>query len=68
MYVQGPELVAVDAQIAHATRKEQRAETIRQQVRVDEAKQTEKLRGIRRDLDTVQRAADAAQGTMISLY
>jgi len=66
VFVQRPELVAVDAQIAHATRKKQRADTIQEQVRADEAKQTEKLRGIRRDLDAVQRAADAAQGTMIS--
>ncbi|KAI0041884.1 cohesin complex subunit psm1 [Auriscalpium vulgare] len=55
-----PDLVAVEAQIAHSTRKSENARNIKAQVLKDEAKQVKKLEGYRNELGQVQKAADAA--------
>ncbi|GJE85341.1 chromosome segregation protein SMC [Phanerochaete sordida] len=56
-----PELVQIEAQIAHSRRKRDNASKISEQVRKDADKQRAKLQQLRRDLQVVQTAADAAQ-------
>ncbi|EKM57692.1 uncharacterized protein PHACADRAFT_206572 [Phanerochaete carnosa HHB-10118-sp] len=56
-----PELVQVEAQIAHSRRKRDNAHKITEQVRKDAGRQRGKLEQLRRDLQVVQGAADAAQ-------
>ncbi|KAI0297775.1 cohesin complex subunit psm1 [Multifurca ochricompacta] len=56
-----PELVAVEASIAHSTRKLNNAQKLREQVSKEVERQAAKLRGYQGDLETVQRAADEAQ-------
>lgn len=56
-----PELIAVEAQLAHSTKKIKNAQNVREQVTQDEAKQKDKVRKLQGDLESVQRAADAAQ-------
>ncbi|KAH9976926.1 cohesin complex subunit psm1, partial [Russula compacta] len=56
-----PELVAVEASIAHSTRKLNNAQKLQDQVSKEVEKQATKLRGYQVDLETVQRAADEAQ-------
>ncbi|KAH9959956.1 cohesin complex subunit psm1 [Russula dissimulans] len=53
-----PELMAVEASIAHSTRKLNNAQKIQEQVTKEVEKQATKLRGYQSDLETVQRAAD----------
>lgn len=65
---QRPELVQVEAQIAHSTRKRDNASKIAEQVRKDADRQRAKLDSLRRDLQVVQTAADAAQGAYMRLY
>jgi structural maintenance of chromosome 1 len=59
---QKPELVAVEASIAHSTRKLNNAQKLQEQVSKEVEKQATKLRGYLGDLETVQKAADEAQG------
>jgi hypothetical protein len=54
--------VAVEASIAHSTRKLNNAQRLQEQVSKEVEKQTTKLQGYQRDLETVQKAADEAQG------
>jgi structural maintenance of chromosome 1 len=54
--------VAVEASIAHSTRKLNNAQKLQEQVSKEVEKQAAKLQGYQRDLETVQKAADEAQG------
>ncbi|KAN0135870.1 RecF/RecN/SMC [Lactarius tabidus] len=56
-----PELVSIEASIAHSTRKLNNAQKLREQVDKEVDKQTTKVRGYQVDLETVQRAANEAQ-------
>ncbi|KAI0692899.1 cohesin complex subunit psm1 [Cytidiella melzeri] len=56
-----PELVQVEAQIAHSTRKRDSAQKMIEQVTKDADKQRAKLATLQRDLLAVKNAADAAQ-------
>ena len=62
---QKPELIAVEAQLAHSTKKIKNAENVREQVTQDEMKQKDKVRKLQGELESVQRAADAAQGLFL---
>ncbi|KAH9970194.1 P-loop containing nucleoside triphosphate hydrolase protein [Lactifluus volemus] len=57
-----PELMTIEASIAHSTRKMNNAQQLREQVSKEVEKQATKLRGYQTDLQTVQKAADEAQG------
>jgi structural maintenance of chromosome 1 len=59
---QKPELVTVEASIAHSTRKLNNAQKLQEQVSKEVEKQTTKVQGYQRDLETVQKAAEEAQG------
>lgn len=48
--------------MAHAARKRDNAQKIKDQVQKDAEKQQTKLDGFKRDLETVRNAANAAQG------
>jgi structural maintenance of chromosome 1 len=61
-FLQRPELMAIEASIAHSTRKMNNARQLREQVSKEVEKQATKLRGYQTDLQTVQKAADEAQG------
>ncbi|KAI0266211.1 cohesin complex subunit psm1 [Gloeopeniophorella convolvens] len=56
-----PDLVQIEAAIAHSSRKLANAQKLREQVLKDEEKQIGKLQGFQKDLETVQRAANEAQ-------
>ncbi|KAI9511038.1 RecF/RecN/SMC [Russula earlei] len=56
-----PDLVAVEASIAHSSRKLNNAQKLQEQVSKEVEKQATKLRGYQGDLETVQRAADEAR-------
>jgi hypothetical protein len=60
--IQKPELVAIEASIAHSTRKLNNAQKLREQVDKEVDKQATKVRSYQVDLETVQRAANEAQG------
>jgi structural maintenance of chromosome 1 len=60
--MQKPELLAVEASVAHSSRKLNNAQKLQEQVSKDVDRQATKLRGYRGDLETVQRAANEAQG------
>ena len=60
--LQRPELVQIEAQIAHSRRKKDNAQKIIDQVQKEADKQRSKLDSLQRDLQVVQNAADAAQG------
>jgi structural maintenance of chromosome 1 len=60
--MQKPELLAVEASVAHSSRKLNNAQKLQEQVSKDVERQATKLRGYRGDLETVQRAANEAQG------
>jgi structural maintenance of chromosome 1 len=66
--MQKPDLVATDAQLKHASRKLQNAQNMGEQVTKDYQRQKEKLDGLRKDLTSVQKDANAAQGTTISFH
>jgi structural maintenance of chromosome 1 len=53
--------VQIEAQIAHSTRKRDNAQKLIAQVMKDADKQRSKLASLQRDLETVTKAADAAQ-------
>ncbi|KAJ8594932.1 RecF/RecN/SMC protein [Rhizopogon salebrosus TDB-379] len=57
---QEPELVEVDAQIKHSTRKLQNAKKMQEQVGNDAERQQAKLQGLMRDLANAKQAADEA--------
>ena len=59
--LQRPELVQVEAQIAHSTRKRDNAQKMLEQVTKDADKQRAKLASLQRDLEVVKQAADEAQ-------
>ena len=61
-----PELVEVEAQIAHATRKRDNAEKIAEQVTKDADRQRARLEKLERDLDAVRRAANEATGVCLA--
>ncbi|THH32095.1 hypothetical protein EUX98_g2090 [Antrodiella citrinella] len=56
-----PDLVQLEAQMAHAARKRDNAQKIRDQVQKDAEKQQNQLDTHKQDLESVQRAANAAQ-------
>jgi hypothetical protein len=56
--------MAIEASIAHSTRKLNNAQKLREQVHKDVDKQATKVRSYQVDLETVQRAANEAQGEM----
>ena len=60
--LQKPELVQVEAQIAHSSRKRDNARKIADQVVKDAERQRARLDKLARDLEVVRRAADDAQG------
>lgn len=64
---QRPELVQLEAQIAHSSRKRDNAKKIAEQVEQDAEKQRDKLNSLRRDLDDVTKAANTAQGGLSTL-
>jgi len=59
---QKPELLTVEASVAHSTRKLNNAQKLQEQVSKEVEKQTTKVLGYQRDLETVQKAAEEAQG------
>jgi structural maintenance of chromosome 1 len=62
-HTQKPDLVAIDAQIQHSTRKLNNAQKMGEQVRKDITRQQEKVDSLRNELARTKQAADAAQGT-----
>ena len=60
---QRPDLVRIEAQIKHAERKREKAQQELEKLQQTEAEQRRKLQALEADLQTVQRAANAAQGT-----
>lgn len=62
--MQKPDLVSVEAQIAHANRKVTNARKIAEQVQKDCDKKTAQLASLNKDLAAVKKAADAAQGML----
>ena len=56
--------MAIEASIAHSTRKLNNAQKLREQVSKDVEKQASKVRSYQVDLETVQRAANEAQGEL----
>ena len=54
--------MAVEASIAHSTRKLNNAQKLQEQVSKEVEKQAAKVQGYQSDLETVQKAADEAQG------
>lgn len=59
---QKPELVAFEASIAHSSRKLNNAQKLHEQVSKEVERQATKVGGYRGDLQSVQKAADEAQG------
>jgi structural maintenance of chromosome 1 len=59
---QKPEFVTVEASIAHSTRRLDNAQKLHEQVSKEVEKQTTKVQSYQRDLETVQKAAEEAQG------
>lgn len=59
---QRPELVQIEAQIAHSTRKRDNSSKVAEQVQKDMEKQRTRLERLQRDLEMVRAAADEAQG------
>ena len=57
----------IEAQIKHAERKKEKAEQELEKLRQTEDDQKKKLRSLQTDLETVKRAANAAQGSDLSL-
>ena len=55
----------IEAQIKHAERKREKAEQELERLRATESDQKRKLQSLQADLDTVKKAANAAQGTLI---
>ena len=53
----------IEAQIKHAERKREKAEQELEKLRQTESEQKRKLQSLQADLDTVKKAANAAQGT-----
>jgi structural maintenance of chromosome 1 len=60
--LQQPGMVQLEAQIAHSQRKLKVANDLAETVKKDEEKQEEKLSRLRKELESVQKAANAAQG------
>jgi structural maintenance of chromosome 1 len=58
--------VSIEASIAHSTRKLNNAQKLQEQVSKDVEKQATKVRSYQVDLETVQRAANEAQGELRS--
>lgn len=54
--------MAIEASIAHSSRKLNNAHQLQEQVSKEVEKQTTKVRGYQGDLQTVQKAANEAQG------
>ena len=52
----------IEAQIKHAERKREKAEHELEKLKQTEDEQKKKLRALRSDLETVKKAANAAQG------
>ena len=52
----------IEAQIKHAERKREKAEQELEKLRQTESEQKRKLQSLQADLDTVKKAANAAQG------
>jgi structural maintenance of chromosome 1 len=59
---QKPELMAVEASIAHSSRKLNNAQNLREQISKEVEKQATKVGGYQGDLQSVQKAANEAQG------
>jgi structural maintenance of chromosome 1 len=55
-------MVALEAQIAHSERRLKSAKDLAETIRRDEEKQEEKLGRLQKELETVKKAANAAQG------
>ncbi|KAA1474997.1 hypothetical protein DENSPDRAFT_401153 [Dentipellis sp. KUC8613] len=56
-----PDLIAVDTQIVHSRRKHDNSKSQSEQISNEADRQEEKVRGYQRDLESVRRAAEAAQ-------
>ena len=61
---QRPDLVRIEAQIKHAERKREKAEQELEKLRQTESEQKKRLESLQADLETVRRAANAAQGVL----
>ncbi len=59
---QKPELLAVEASIAHSSRKLNNAQKLQEQVSKEVERQATKVRGYQGDLQSVQKAANEALG------
>ena len=59
---QRPDLVRIEAQMKHAQRKREKAEQELEKLTQTESEQKRKLQALEEDLQTVQRAANQAQG------
>lgn len=55
-------MVALEAQMAHSERRLKSAKELAETVRRDEEKQEEKLARLQKELESVRKAANAAQG------
>ena len=60
-------MVRIEAQIKHAERKREKAEQELEKLRQTESEQKRKLQSLQADLDTVRKAANAAQGAWSNL-
>lgn len=60
--MQRPDLVRIEAQIKHSERKREKAQQELDRLRQTEDEQKRQLETLLNDLDTVKKAANAAQG------
>jgi nucleoid-associated protein YejK len=58
-------LTAIEAQIAHAIRKRNNAEKIKETVKKDLKNKEDSIARMTKDLEDVQKASDAAQGVFL---
>jgi structural maintenance of chromosome 1 len=66
--IQKPDLVALEAQITHSTRKLGSATNTKAETEKTEAKLAGTVEGYERELVSVKRAADKAQGTIYTIF
>ena len=59
-------MVTLEAQIAHSQRRLKSAKDLAETIHKDEEKQEEKLGRLQKELESVQKAANAAQGDFLA--
>ena len=60
-------MVALEAQMAHSERRLKSAKDLAETIRRDEERQEEKLGRLRKELASIRKAADTAQGDLSNL-